>query len=429
MKHPIRIWALMMSVLLMVPVPPLHGNETPPPSSLTGYVKSTMLIQQFAPNTVLPPLKEDKAYSMLQSQLRVRLFHEPSDTFSFETAYAISPTVATPSLIVAQGFLNPRKNAYRMYDVDDKLRENLPRDLSLFQNLDRFNISFSFPSADLHLGRQAIAFGSGKFINPTDIFLPFRFQDLNKEHKTGVDALRLTLPTGDLSEIDLGLVMGEEAKMKNSAVFIRTRLYFYNTDVSLMAMDFKNNLMLGFDMTRSISAAGFWLEAAHVFAGKFDQPIKDEDYFRLVTGFDFSFSDNTYIFVEYHYNSAGTQTKTNYMTNTIRTMNPVSGETTLKTAYADGGTYLLGRHYLIPGVTYEFTPLLTGTLHSLINLTDPSTYMGISVEYNLKQNIFLEAGGFLPLGKSLDTQGLFLSPNSEFGLYSKMVYAGLRFYF
>jgi len=387
------------------------------------------MMQDFASNMAQPPLEDDKAYTMLQSQLRLRLFYEPSDIFSFESAYAISPTVAIPSLIASQSFINPRGTNYRIYDFDDKLQENTSRDLSLFHNLDRFNINFFFPSADLHLGRQAIAFGSGKFINPTDIFSPFLFQDLNKEEKTGVDALRLTLPTGDLSEIDLGLVMGKDGKMENSAIFLRTRLYFYNTDISLMAMDFKNNLMLAFDMTRSISEAGFWLEAAHVFASQFNGHIKKEDYFRLVSGVDFSFPDNTYLFVEYHYNSAGTQTKEEYITNTIRTINPISGITTLKTAYAHGGTYLMGRHYLLPGVTYEFTPLFSGTMHSLINLTDLSTYMGISVEYSLNQNIFLEAGSFMALGKSADMQGAALTPNSEFGLYSKMIYAGIRFYF
>jgi len=418
---------LVLFVLLAYPWSLAHSDG--PPMSLTGYLKSTIMVQDFASNMAQPPLKDDKAYTMLQSQLRLRLFHEPSDIFSFETAYAISPTVAIPSLIASQGFINPKENTYRLYDLDDKLRDNSHRDLSLFHNLDRFNLNFSLSSADLHLGRQAITFGSGKFINTTDIFSPFLFQDLNKENKTGVDALRLTLPTGDFSEIDLGLVMGEDGKMENNAIFLRTRLYFYNTDISLMAMDFKNNLMMAFDMTRSISQAGFWLEAAHVFASQFDGHIKREDYFRLVSGIDFSLPDNTYFFVEYHYNSAGTRTKEEYITNTIRSINPVNGNTTLKTAYADGGTYLMGRHYLIPGITYEFTPLFTGTLHSLINLKDLSSYMGARVEYSLRQDFFLEAGGFLALGDRADMEGAGLTPHSEFGLYSNMIYAGLRLYF
>ncbi len=427
MKYIIPIWALMISALLIPPIPLLHGNDTPP--SLTGYLKSTMMVQQFAKNTVLPPLEEDKSYSMFQSQLRMRLFHEPSDVFSFEIAYAISPTAAKPSLITSQGFLNPRENTWRMYDLDEKLREDTPRDLSLLQNLDRCNINFFFPSADLHLGRQAIAFGSGKFINPTDIFSPFLFQDLNKEHKTGVDALRMTIPTGDFNEIDLGVVFGKDGKMDNNAVFMRTRIYLFNTDFSLMIMDFKNNIMLGFDMTRSISQAGFWLEAAHVFAGQLDSPNKDEDYFRLVSGFDFSFPDNTYLFVEYHYNTPGTDAKNKYISHTMGTINPFTGKAPLKTAYAHGGTYLMGRHYLIPGITYEFTPLVTGTLHSLINLTDLSSYMGARVEYGLRQDLFLEAGGFLAMGESADMEETGPIPHSEFGLYSNMIYAGLRFYF
>ncbi|SMC55153.1 hypothetical protein SAMN02746065_10462 [Desulfocicer vacuolatum DSM 3385] len=418
---------LILCALIIYPWFTTHGETSP--VFLSGYLKSTVTVQKFTPNMTQPPLEDDTQYVMIQSQLRMRLFHEPSDFCAFETSYAISPTAANPHLLASQGFISPRENSYRIHDFNETVLDTPPRDLSLFHNLDRLNINILFPSADLYLGRQAISFGSGKFINPTDIFSPFLFQDLNKENKIGVDALRLTFSTGDFSEIDLGLVFGKNGKMKNNAIFLRTRLHFYNTDISLMAMDFKNNLMLGFDMTRSISEAGFWLEAARVFAGRFENHLKEEDYFRLVSGIDFSFFDNTYIFVEYHYNSAGTNTKEKYISNTIGTGNPTGADTALKTAYADGGTYLLGRHYLIPGVTYEFTPLCSGTMHSLINLTDLSTYMGISLEYSLKQDIFLEAGGFWALGKRPDMYGPVVIPHSEFGLYSNMIYAGVRFYF
>ena len=397
------------------------------PIFLSGYLKTTVVTQKPSLNSV--PLEDDKIYTMLQSQLRIRLFYEPSDLFSWEAAYAVSPTVAPPFLMDSQDFLTPRENNYRIYDTSDTLWNSRPRDLSFFQNLDRCNINVSFASADLHIGRQAISFGSGKFINPTDVFSPFLFQDLNKENKTGVDALRLTLPTGDLSEIDLGLVLGKEGKMDNSAVFLRTRFSLFNTDLSLMAMDFKNNLMLAFDMTRAISAAGFWLEAAQVFANEFDTAIRGEDFFRLVSGIDYNFSDNTYLFVEYHYNSPGTDTKRNYLTHTARFINPFTGATALKTAYDDGGVYLMGRHYLIPGVSHEFTPLFSGTMQSLINLTDLSSYLSVSVAYNLKQDVFLEAGGYLALGERADMEGGVRVPQSEFGLYANMIYAGLRLYF
>ena len=416
---------LVLFLSLLSPWAVLLADDTD--LSLTGYLKTTVVTQKPAQNSVA--LEDDNIDTMLQSQLRVRLFYEPSDLFSLEAAYALSPTVAPPFLIDSQNFLNPRENSYRLHDVSDTLWDSSPRDLSLFQNLDRCNINVFFSSADLHIGRQAIAFGSGKFINPTDVFSPFLFQDLNKENKTGVDALRLTLPTGDLSEIDLGVVLGKEGKMDNSAVFLRTRFSLFNTDISLMAMDFKNNLMLAFDMTRAISAAGFWLEAAQVFANEFDSSISGEDYFRLVSGIDYNFSDNTYLFVEYHYNSPGTDTKRDYLTHTARTIDPFTGTTILKTAYDDGGAYLMGRHYLIPGVSHEFTPLLSGTLQGLINLTDLSSYISVSAEYNLKQDLFLEAGGYLALGEKADMEGGVQVPQSEFGLYANMIYIGLRLYF
>ena len=397
--------------------------------SITGYLKSTIIGQKFALNTTKPPLKDDKKYVMLQNKLRLRIFYEPSSFFSFEAAYETAPIAADPHIMASQGFVNPETSAFRLNDLDGELFRRDNSDISWFHNLDRFNLNFSFSFADLNIGRQAIAFGSGKSINPTDIFSPFVFQDLNKEEKTGVDAFRLRIPTGDMSEIDLGLVMGENGKKENSALYLRTRLYFHNTDISMITMDFQDNLMLGFDMTRAISNAGFWLEGAHVFAGIFNDHIKEEDYFSLVSGLDYNFENNTYIFMEYHYNSAGTSIKKEYISNTTRQNNTFTGSTTLKTAYGAGAAYLLGRHYLIPGVTYEFTPLISGTLHSLINLSDFSTYLGIKSEYNVKENLFLEAGVFSALGKSSAMEGLTVIPESEFGLYADMIYMGIRLYF
>lgn len=429
MCNVIRIYLTCISIFLLLFPFPSGAENVESPWSFTGYIKSTLMGQRFAVNAVQPPLEHDKEYVMLQNKLRVRLFHEPSDVFSLEAAYEITPMVSNPHIINSQGFVSPKSSSFRIHDLNEELFNGSGRDMSVFQNLDRLNLNFSLPFADIHMGRQAIAFGSGKSINPTDLFSPFLFQDLNKEEKTGVDAVRIRIPNGDMSEIDLGAVMGKDFKGENSALYLRTRLYLWNTDLSLIAMDFQDNLMLGFDMTRALFDAGFWLEGTHIFANLFDEHIGEEDYFNLITGVDYSFENNTYLFMEYYYNSAGTRAKEEYITNTIRSTNPLTNSTTLKTAYATGNTYLLGKHYLIPGVTYEFTPLFSGTIHSLINLTDFSMYMGLRAEYNLMEDLFLEGGAFRALGESADRHGLMEIPQSEFGLYSNMIFVGIRFYF
>ena len=53
---------------------------------------------------------------------------------------------------------------------------------------------------------QAIAWGSAFVINPTDVIAPYVYNALDQEERYGVDALRVRVPTGALSETDLGYV-------------------------------------------------------------------------------------------------------------------------------------------------------------------------------------------------------------------------------
>ena len=66
-------------------------------------------------------------------------------------------------------------------------------------------------------------------------------------------------------------------------------------------------------------------------------------------GIDYNFSQGIYTFAEYHLNTAGSASASKYLTRPNRS------------AYAEGGVYLLGQHYLAPGLTYQATPLLTVT--------------------------------------------------------------------
>ncbi len=384
--------------------------------SFSGYVKSTIQANQFADNSVFPPLEDDESYWLWQNTLNLRLFYEPNDDLSFETVYELSPVVGDKDIINSQGFFNPVNNSYRIKDLDPILEEN--GDLFFFQNLDRLNMTIRFKESDLRIGRQPISFGSGRYINPTDIFSPFLFQDLNQEEKNGVDAFRYQLMTGDMSEFDTAFVFGEDGDLDESAAFLRGKFFYKNSDISLMLMDFKQNLLIGFDLTRSIGDAGFWFEAAQVYAGLFEDRKSEDDYFRLTTGFDYSFNQKTYGFIEYHYNGAGTRDADNYLKNTAG-----------NTGYTEGGVYLLGKNYLIPGVTYEINPLTFSTLYLVTNMDDFSTYLGASIEYNFKENLYLEAGGFFGFGSSPNQDNGTVDTNSEFGSYSNAIYAGIRYYF
>jgi hypothetical protein len=164
------------------------------------------------------------------------------------------------------------------------------------------------PRFDLFVGRQAIAWGSAKAINPSDIIAPFLYTEIDTEDRVGVDAARLRMAAGSLGEVDLGYVAGDDFKWEESAAFARGKFYAGKTDFALIAMVFRENAMASADVTRAVGGAGTWCEAAYVWAGPLDaraDSTSNNDYLRLSAGADYNFASGIYTFLEYHYNGAG----------------------------------------------------------------------------------------------------------------------------
>ena len=88
----------------------------------------------------------------------------------------------------------------------------------------------------------------------------------------------------------------------------------------------------------------------------------------------------------------------------------------------------MGIHYLAPGFSYQLTPLISSNAQMLFNLSDLSIWFGPQVEYNIAEDIYLSAGGFLSIGKPLENSE---TPEfkSEFGSYPSVIFSSFRAYF
>lgn len=343
------------------------------------------------------------------SLLRLRLFWEPSPNALGELAYELTPRLRERSGLAVSAFVPvPQLFSYRAVDLERTLYEE-SENFSVAQNLDRAMITLRSASLDFFAGRQPIAFGSARAVNPTDVIAPFTFNALAKEERAGVDALRARRPFGRLGELDTGVVFGDDFDPGKSAAFIRLKSYVLGTDASAMTMAFRENLLLGIDLARSVGGAGSWLEAAYVFADE----GADENYLRLTVGADYSLAAKLYGYLEYHFNGAGSGRPEEYF-NVIT-----------ETAYADGAVYLLGRHYLAPGFIYELMPLLVLSAQVLVNLEDGSLLPSPVIEYSAADDITMKLGAFLGVGSGTDGN----IASSEFGLYPDMYFASLNIYF
>ncbi len=394
----------------------------------TGYYKNF--------NVLLDPVEYRGASQMprqdltgfINNRLRLNVDIEFAERLFFLAAYDFSPRIQDRSF--SEDFhssvtMNP--SVYRVFDLSSPLYPQKIKDVksfALYQNLDRAVVTFTTDAADFYLGRQAIAWGSARSINPTDVIAPFTFDELDAEDRFGVDALRVRIPIGPLGEFDGGYIFGDDFEFEKSAFYMRNKLYAARTDVSAILLAFRQNLLVGFDIARAVGGAGVWLEAAHVFVDLLDKEREgsSKDYFRGTAGCDYSFSGKLYGFLEYHLSHAGTGEPEGYLE---RLNHP---------AYEEGAVYLLGRHYVVPGLTLLLTPLFNLEAQALINVTDPSVLLAPIVEYNIRENIYVAAGAFAGFGRrphiSTDSTALpVLLFRSEFGGYPDIYFASLRYYF
>jgi hypothetical protein len=361
---------------------------------------------------------------ILSNRLRLNTVFSPHRKVSLSLAYDLIPRIESSSgYSINFGIIS---GDYRAEDFRSRLYPEYDQPVGsfrLYHNLDRAMLTWNAGFGDLYLGRQAIAWGSARVVNPTDVLVPFQFNDLDVEDRRGVDAIRMRIPMGFMGEFDAGYVFGDDFEFDNNAFFLRSKFYYRKNDISLLLVGFRENLMLGFDLARPIGGAGFWLEGAYVLTDVFgDNRDTGEDYLRVSTGTDYILRDGTYLFFEYHFNQAGGESISDY------------SQIYSRTAYREGAVYLLSEHYIIPGIMYQITPLMTITAESIVNLNEPSVFLTPRWEYNIAENVYLAAGIYVGLGDGpeyeYDLVGLpRIIPNSEFGIYPDMFYTSFRTYF
>jgi hypothetical protein len=396
---------------------------------VSGYFKNFSIMFHLPQPATSAGAPDQPLLGLSQARLRLNVSYAPSAAVTFLAAYDISPRIQDPFFFQASPFVAaPAVGAYRVADFRTPLIPG-PDDPSgsfgLYHNLDRLSVTVKMKFGDLIVGRQPVAWGSGRVTNPTDIIAPFSFHELDKEERFGVDAVRMKIPLGTLSELDLGYVFGQDFRFSRSAFFLKTRINVLKTDVSVLLLAFQEDVMVGVDVARSLGGSGVWLEAAAVFpdalrggAGQ----ARAANYARLTAGIDRSLSGRLYGFLEYHYSSAGASRPAGYI------------GLFSQPASARGAVYLMGRHYLSAGLTYQLTPLIPCTGLIIGNVADGSLALSLQTEYNVAENIYLGAGAYLGIGRRPGTS-LFAGPpaapdlRSEFGSYPDFIFVSFRVYF
>jgi hypothetical protein len=286
--------------------------------------------------------------------------------------------------------------------------------------IDRFNAEGYMGSLSFVLGRQRIAWGSGFFWNPTDVFNPYGPLALDPEDRPGVDALRLDYQLGTVSSVTIAHAVADKPwyyreYADHAATVVRAGTGLGSYDLHVMAAFDRRERTLGLDLTGYLGGAGIHLEAAYVRSPLRVDTVDDPElgapgdiygslsWSEIVAGLDYGLGDGTNLQLEWFHNTGGTTEPDRYT--------PL--------AVVQGRLLAVGRDYAVGSLSRPITPLFTGRLVALLNVPDGSAALVPGLDWSASQNVRLMLGA-----------QFFTGPDrSEFGPLPVIGYAFLRLSF
>ena len=264
--------------------------------------------------------------------------------------------------------------------------------------VDRLYLKFPVSRADVILGKQRIAWGSGTVFSPTDSFNRPNPLSLSGRRE-GVNALVTKISVGDLSALDFivapadvfqridGVVNLESLKYGKFAS--RLTLNKFKTDMAFSYQydGTRRDHICGLDLKGDVEL-GYHLETVLIYNRDEFDIDNVEQYWRSVLGLDYSFSGKWILMAEYFYNGSGRK----------------------KAADLSASDFLLledfqYRHYLYSQVSYLHDVFLRGNILLLWNMVDGSSIISPGVRYSLFQNTDLDLYGQMFFGDEIDEYG------------------------
>ncbi len=213
----------------------------------------------------------------------------------------------------------------------------------------RAAVTLTRGNVDLKLGRQRIAWGTGRFWSPLDILNPVNPLALEREERVGVDAALLEAKLGPLSRASLVYAPAPDRGSPSRAVQWHGNAA--GVDTSLVVGRLLGLDIVGMDVASQIGDAGIRGEAARF------RPSAGPAFNRLMVGADYAFANGLTMSAELYYNGAGSPAPADcYDIAGLRTGRAASLATRCAGLYA----------------SYEITPLLKWVSYAVRNSDDRS---------------------------------------------------------
>jgi hypothetical protein len=246
----------------------------------------------------------------------------------------------------------------------------------------RAAITAAAGNVDLRVGRQRIAWGTGRIWSPLDILNPINPLALERDERVGVDAVLVEAKLGPLARASLVYAPAPDRGPASRAAQWHGNAA--GVDVSLVVGRLLGLEVLGMDLAGQIGPAGIRGEIAR------QRSSSGETFNRLVVGADYAFANGLTLSAEGYYNGAGARDPSSYDRSRLSAGHIAS----LATRYAG----------LI--ASYELTPLLKWVTYAVLNADDRSRVVDSRLVWSVRPDLELTVGA----------QGSGGGRNSEFGV-------------
>lgn len=400
-----RIVALLTLLLLLAPNRGL-ARELFSEIDFGGFLKTL--------DVYLDRIPADTEEGLISSQrLRLDLTGRLVGKYAFEISAEHQPLWSDPPALVSL----PADPVNRRFDLERSWNRGGRFESQL--QLDRFNLRGEQNRLQWSIGRQAIGFGRIGLFSPLDVIAPFPPDVLDVDVRPGVDAVTLERYFGLAGQVG-GVVVFGEAKEHNSYLLTLGE-NVRNIDLLALLGMLRNRPMLGLGIAGEIGELGVRLETSWYRGTDVGQPGGDPRDDFIIGGLEtwYRFDNGLVLLAEYLYNGPGSNHPDQYPQ--IATSAPV----------AEGLSFLLGRHYLLLGPSYELHPLVTASGLVIHNLEDRSSLVRPQLVISLADSLQLDLfWAFVPGDKpeSDPLSGLPI-PRSEFGSAGDSGGLLLRYYF
>jgi len=285
--------------------------------------------------------------------------------------------------------------------------------------VDRLNIHGESGGFNWSFGRQAIGFGRISLFSPLDIIAPFPPDAIDIDVRPGVDAIRTTRYFGMAGQIGGIAVFGAE---KNDNSYLLTLgENFKSVDFLAIGGRLRERSMVGVGLAGELGKLGLKAELSWYQGKEVGQPQGDlnNDFgIGAVEGW-YRFDNGLVLLGEYLFNGVGSDNPTEYPL--VATSAPIT----------EGLSFLLARHYLLLGPSYQFHPLVTANGLLIYNIEDHSSLIRPQLVISLADNLQLDLFWTITTGKKSQLHPLTQLPviHSEFGSAGDSGGLLLRWYF